>query len=110
MDTQAPSAPEVLGDNKQPLPTTVEVKVEFGERISRLFIFRCLWMWVMVWPLLVWCVWVGLLNFVHFWYMLLLGKRSKTIWDSVVRFHRHVNKWQYYFKNLTNKRPKFIED
>lgn len=83
---------------------------EYSVHISRLFIFRGLWIWVMVWPLIVWAVWIGVMNFLHFWYMLILGKRNEALWKKNVRFVRHLAKWNAYFQFLVDQRPKFVED
>lgn len=87
-----------------------KLEVDFQEKISRLFIFRGLWGFIMVWPIMLWRIWYGIVNFLHFWYMLILGKRNKSLWESQVRFHNHITKWNSYFNCLSNKRPKFIED
>lgn len=85
-------------------------EAEYSEQISRLFIFRFLWVYIMVWPVLVWAMWIGIISFLHFWYMLFMGKRLKSLWDKQNRFMRHITKWQAYFQNLTDTRPNFIED
>jgi len=106
-NTQSPVQPSGGSGNKL---TEVKVDVEYSERVSRLFIFRFLWVFIMMWPLWLWSIWIGILNLLHFFYMLILGKRSKSLWESNTRFFRHVIKWQYYFKAITDQRPKFIED
>lgn len=90
--------------------TELKYEAPYEQKISRLFIFRCLWMWIEMWVLIVWCMWICLVMFVEFWYMLILGKRSKALWNKKLRFMRHVNKWQAYLNALTDKRPQFIED
>lgn len=92
--------------------TQTELKYEapYTEKVSRLFIFRFLWIYVEIWVLMVWGMWIGLIMFVEFWYMLLLGKRSKGLWEKKLRFMRHINKWQSYLNALTDMRPKLIED
>ena len=88
----------------------ISLVVPYEEKISRLFIFRGLWAIVMVWPLLVWSLWIALIEMVEFWYMLILGRRHKALWEKKVRFFRHVTMWNAYFKFAVDKRPKFIED
>ncbi|MFZ5365517.1 MAG: DUF4389 domain-containing protein [Patescibacteria group bacterium] len=88
----------------------LKVEVPWREKISRLFIFRGLWVFVFVWVLYVWMIWIGLINFVHFWYMLILGKRQETLWKKNVRFFRTITQWNSYLQNLTDERPKFIGD
>lgn len=90
--------------------STATFEAEYSEKISRLFIFRFLWVYIMMWPLIVWGIWIGIISFLHFWYMLIMGKRVQSFWNSQCRFMRHMTKWQSYFQNLTDSRPKFIED
>jgi len=90
--------------------TEIKLEVPFEEKISRLFIFRFLWIYIAMWPILVWAIWIGLVSFVHFWYMLVLGTRHHGMWSSKIRFFRHVTKWQSYINNYIDQRPKFIED
>lgn len=88
----------------------VTYNVEFEERISRLFIFRFLWIYIEMWVLFVWMIWIAVLSFIQVLHMFILGKRNKSIWTSQLRFHRHMVKWQAYLNLLSNGRPKFIED
>lgn len=90
--------------------TELKYEAPYEPKISRLFIFRFLWMYVEIWVLMVWAMWMGLIMFIEFWYMLILGKRSQALWNKKHRFMRHVNLWQAYLNALTDKRPKLIED
>lgn len=83
---------------------------EYSEKISRLFIFRFLWMYIWIFPLAVWGIWIAIISFLHFWYMLFMGKRHKGFWDRTVRFTNYVTKWGSYFKYLTDQRPNFMAD
>ena len=93
-----------------PQASTVTINVQYDEKISRLFLFRDLWMFVEIWVLYVWVVWYGILTFLLFWYQLFLGKRHAGLWKRRVRLFRHLMKWNAYLMWLTNERPKFIED
>jgi len=88
----------------------VSYSVEFESRISRLFIFRSLWMYIEIWVLIVWSLWMLAVGFCHFWYMLILGKRHKGLWQRQLRFQRHVIKWQAYNGFLANGRPDFVTE
>lgn len=88
----------------------IALDVPFRENISRLFIFRFLWAFIMIWPLYVWAIWISIIGFLHFWYKFILGKRHPGFWKREVRFFRHVSKWQAYFMCLVDKRPNFIEE
>jgi len=87
-----------------------KLEIPYREKISRLFIFRNLWIFIMVWPIMFWSIWIGIINFAHFWYMLILGKRHEALWKKNVRFFRHLTKWQAYFQLHVDKRPEFVED
>lgn len=86
------------------------LEIPWREDISRLFIFRPLWMFIFMWVFWVWAMWISIITFIQFWYMLILGKKQKTLWEKNVRFVRAQTKWNAYFQNLTDKRPKFIEE
>ena len=88
--------------------SNVTLNVEYSERISRLFIFRFLWIYIEMWVLMVWAMWMGIITFFHFWYMLILGKRHQGMWNRQVRFLRHMTLWQSYLGNYTDQRPDFI--
>lgn len=90
--------------------TDLKFEADYEEKISRLFIFRFLWMFIEMWVIWVWAMWIGIIEFLHFFYMLILGKRHKTLWEKKHRFFRHLLKWQAYLNTLTDRRPDFIED
>lgn len=92
------------------MPEPVTLDVGYNDRISRLFIFRPLWWCVELFVVYVWMIWIGLVGFVHFWYMLILGKRQPTLWKKQLRFMRHLTKWQAYMMNLSNERPDFVTE
>jgi hypothetical protein len=84
--------------------------VTFEPKISRWFVFRSLWMVVEIWVMIGWSLWIAIIGFLHFWYMLILGRRNRGFWDMEMHFFRHSIKWQAYLQKLSNGRPKFIED
>jgi hypothetical protein len=92
------------------LPEQVKLDVVYTEKISRLFIFRGLWIYILIFPLMVWALWISLIGFVHFWYKLILGKRNRSWWEKEMRFFRYSTKWGAYLQSLMDKRPKFTED
>jgi len=83
----------------------VVINEEFSEKISRLFIFRFLWIYPLMFVMIVWGIWINIIEFFHFWYMLILGKRNRTMWEKKVKFFNHITKWQSYFMSITDKRP-----
>jgi hypothetical protein len=90
--------------------TDLKYEVPYEKKISRLFIFRFLWMFIEMWVIWIWGMWIGIIAFLHFWYMLILGRRHKGLWKRKVRFMRHIAKWTSYLHNTTDRRPDFIED
>ena len=90
--------------NKQ---TEIKLDIPYQETVSRLFIFRPLWVAIVMWPMMVWGFWVGLVGMVHFWYMLILGKRHQGMFGTQVRFMQFLMKWQTYLKGVVDKRPNF---
>ncbi len=82
---------------------------EFNLVISRWSIFRPLLMFVEIWVLYVWMIWIAIISFLHFWYMLIMGKRHQGLWTRQHRFMRHLAKWQAYLTKLIDERPQWIE-
>lgn len=87
----------------------LKYEAKFVKKISRLFVFRFLYMVVELPIMMVWGIWIGLVTFVHFWYMLILGRRSKGLWKKQFRLARHVQKWNAYWMVLVDRRPEWIE-
>jgi hypothetical protein len=84
----------------------VRVTIDFEKKISRLFIFRFLWVPVLLVPAILCCVWFGILSFIHFWYMLFLGKRSEEIWVRQMHIINYLAWWQGYLRFFVNGHPK----
>lgn len=93
-----------------PQLTEAEINIPYNEKISRLFLFRPLWMVLEIWVIYGWLLWIAVITFLTFFYQLFLGKRPAGMQNRRVRFLRHLIKWQTYLMWLTDKRPKFIED
>lgn len=96
----------IIGSNK----TELSYEAPYEKKICRLFFFRPLWMIIEMWVIIGWVMWIGIINFLNFWHMLILGERHEVLWNKMLRFMRHIAKWQAYLNMLTDKRPKFIED
>lgn len=90
--------------------TEIKFDAPFEKNISRLFIFRRLYVFVEGWVVLGWAIWMGIVLFIQFWIMLILGERNETIWKKQLRFMRHMMKWNAYLSYLTDKRPEWVED
>lgn len=83
----------------------LRVEIDFEPKISRWFIFRFLWVPAIVIPLIVYAVVYGLLELVHFFYMLFFGKRHKDIFNRQLHFIHYAGGWQGYLKYFTNGHP-----
>ncbi|MSR67606.1 DUF4389 domain-containing protein [Candidatus Peribacteria bacterium] len=83
----------------------VRLEIDFQPKISRWFIFRFLWIIPVIIPLAIYAAWFWLLSFVHFFYMLLLGERSESIFRKQLAFINFGFRWQAYLKYYTNERP-----
>jgi hypothetical protein len=93
---------------KKSAKNSVSIDIAFEPKISRLFIFRCLWIPVIIIPLALYGIWFAILSFVHFWYMLVLGKRSRDIFDTQLEFIRFAGGWQAYMKYYVNEHPDIL--
>jgi len=87
--------------------TTPSIEVPFEEKISRLFFFRFLWVYLLIFPLMPMAIYLGIVNFLHFFHKLFLGKRNKGMWDLQVRFLKWILSWQTYLGAITDQRPGF---
>lgn len=86
----------------------VRIEIDFQPRISRLFIFRFLWIVPVIVPLALYAFWFGILSFVHFFYMLVLGERSASLFQKQLAFLNFAFRWQAYLKYFTNERPMIL--
>ena len=68
--TPVPVAP-VITTTPDIGPQTVDFNPPFRKKISRLFIFRPLRIFIMIWPLYIWMPWISIISFLHFWYKLI---------------------------------------
>lgn len=87
----------------------ISLEIPFREEISRLFIFRSLWAIPLWFVTAVWSVWVGIISFLHFFYMLFLGKKHQWMWDQGRKFFIFLTRWQAYLSLLVDKKPDLIE-
>jgi len=94
---------------KEIAPQQVSLTVPYRETISRLFIFRLLYVFIVGPVFYIWAIWMCIIMFLHFWYMLFTGSRYESFWKRQVRFTRYITRWQSYFNLLVDQRPGFIE-
>jgi len=85
----------------------IKLEVPFRETISRLFIFRGFYIFVLMFVIIPLIIWVGFLNMLHFWYMLILGKRQSFLWGQNVKFFVWMTKWQAYLGSNVDLKPGF---
>jgi hypothetical protein len=97
------SAPAGNADSKQ----QIKLEIPYSEKVSRLFIFRGFWVFIMIWPMYLLMFWVLLLGLLHFFHMLFLGKRHQTLWEHGRKFFVWLTEWQAYFNVVVDKRPGF---
>ena len=83
------------------------IDIAYHPMISRWFIFRMLWVIVAIWPMWLIGIWFGLLSFVHFWHMLILGERSEPIWKRQLICIRYYSAWTAYLHFFIDTRPSF---
>ncbi len=83
---------------------------EFNNTVSRLFIFRPLWLIIQLPLMYFWSIWIVIISIVHYIYMFLMGRRNVSLRDDQTRYMRHIYKWKSYVSGMTDKRPKIIED
>ena len=91
---------------KPAAPVTVEIA--FETKISRFFIFRILWVPVIILPFIVYAFWFSVLSVIHFFYMLVLGERSRELFDREMEVIRYLAHWQAYLRFFTNVRPAIL--
>lgn len=90
--------------------TTWSFDAWFEKHISRLFIFRCLWL-IIQWPVLfVWSIWYCIISIVHYISMFLTWTRNQTMRNKQTRYRRHVIAWKSYMNAITDKRPDILVD
>lgn len=99
--------PCMFNRTKKVVPA-VTVDIVFESKISRWFIFRFLWIPVIIVPFAIYGIWFGFLSFVHFFYMLVLGQRSRDIFDGQMNVVRYFARWQAYIRYFTNVRPEIL--
>lgn len=78
--------------------STVNTDFQYSQKVSRLFIFRFLWAIIQLPIIYFWSIWIVIVSVVHFLYMLLLGKRSRSLWEDQTRYTRHLIAWNSYMK------------
>lgn len=109
MEDRIRNAQPVAQPMGQPIdePKQISLDVPFREKVSRLFIFRPLWIFILIWPAIALSFWFSLTNFLEFFYMLIMGKRHRSLWENSRKYFVWMTEWHAYFSTFVDKRPKF---
>lgn len=81
---------------------------QYHKSISRLFIFRFLWLILQCPIVFIWSIWYAVVTMIHYLIMFIIGKRDKYLWNKQVRFWKHIVAWKSYLHALTDARPAII--
>ena len=58
----------------------------------------------------IWGIWISIVMFLHFFYILLLGRRSPTFYEHTRRYVNAITIMNYYLMYLTDERPTLTPD
>ena len=84
------------------------VTAQRSESISRLFIFRLLWIIPQYIIMAVWSIIVLVLAVIYYVLALVSGKRNRRLRNALMRYYRHYYKrWMYIF-GMIDARPEII--
>lgn len=100
--------PHVGKNNRK--ESSFSVHADFTEKVSRLFIFRWLRLIIQLPISYIRSIRFGITRIAQILYMLIVGKRNKTLRSKNLRYISHMNKRYSYLLGLTDKEPKIIED
>lgn len=88
--------------------TKTVFSAEWKKPISRLFVFRFLWL-ILQWPIIsIRSMWYSIITILHILLMLIHGERNKTLRDKQTRFRRHVIAWKAYICGIVDQRPELL--
>jgi archaellum component FlaC len=96
--------------NKQHSRSGLTIKAGFHANVSRLFIFRLLWLIIQVPIVYIWSIWATIVLIVQWLHMLFLGTRNEDLWKRLFRYGTHVTKRYAYIFWIVDEQPKIIED
>lgn len=96
--------------NKVHSHSGIKVQADFREEVSRLFIFRFLWLIVQIPVMYIWSIWIAVVYVLQTLYMLIMGKRSKILREKIYRYLSHTTKRNAYIAGFIDEEPKILED
>lgn len=88
--------------------TKAAFHADYSSKISRLFIFRFLWMMIEGPIIAVRSLWICIITVIHWVTMFLSWKRNKKLWAKQQRFWNHIIQWKSYMNWHTDARPEII--
>lgn len=80
----------------------------YTKKISRLFIFRFLWVILQGPIMFIWSIWIKIIYILHWLHMVVFWKRNKSFWKRQLRFYKHMAAWGSYLNGFTDQRPPLI--
>ncbi len=96
--------------NKTQSHSWINLEAKCHQEVSRLFIFRFLWL-IIQWPIIyIWSIWIAIIMILQLLHMLILGKRNPVLRSKIYRFMTHTTKRNSYMTGFVDEQPKIIED
>ena len=83
----------------------LSLTIPYQESVSRLFIFRRLWLIPQYFIIMIRSVWASILLVLQVLNMLLTGKRNANLHTRLVRFVTHTTKRSSYITGMSDVRP-----
>ncbi|MFA7284740.1 MAG: DUF4389 domain-containing protein [Candidatus Absconditabacterales bacterium] len=96
--------------NKVQSHAGIDIHAKYHEEVSRLFIFRFLWLIVQGPVIYIWSIWIALIGVLQILHMLIFGKRNDILRSKVYRYMSHTTKRNSYIMGFVDEQPKIIED
>lgn len=94
---------------KEKAPQQISLKVPYRDTISRLFIFRFLWIFPLGILMMFWAIWIGIVTFLQVIYMLVMGKRAPWLWHHMALIFVYSTRWNSYLQFVTDERPELFD-
>lgn len=88
--------------------TTATFDATYTKKISRLFIFRCLWLIIQGPIIMIRSCRYVLIAIVHAIYMFVTWLRNADLRKKQTRYRRHLIMWKAYLNALVDQRPELI--
>lgn len=96
--------------NKTHSHSWISLNAKFSGNVSRLFIFRFLWLIIQIPVMYIWSIWILFINILQWLHMLILGTRNASLWNKTYRYLSHTTKRNAFISWFIDEQPKIIED